>query len=397
MTTKSQGEVVLVTGGSGFIGQHLIKQLLRDREGLGIAEVRSLDIAPYKDTIGNPVEKQIRTFVGDINDAESVSNAFKGVDCVFHVAALVSIEYPPNYEELERVNVDGTRSVVDLCVNNNVKRLIFTSCASVCVIPFKGSTFTIVINQTESKAATPAFDAQKLDEYDKSFLIPGYSSSKLRAEKIVLNANGTLLSNRQDYLSTVALRPPLTYGEGDSHFVPQMFDYLSKRGFTYPRIAGAGGKHQLVYAGNVAWGHICAYKTLKSNPKAIAGLPVFVTDDTPVNDVSRFIQKMAILGQNFKVNQSVWYIPHFLFFFFAFMTELIVQILYPFTKWKLSYSLRAISSFTASVLMFNRLRASIHMDYTPLVESEKSLEQSAYWYSKWWKENGAKKRVNRNS
>lgn len=57
--------------------------------------------------------------------------------------------------------------------------------------------------------------------------------------------------NFVDYLETVAIRPPLTYGEGDEKFVPRIFEYLSSRGFSYPRIAGAGGKQQLVYAGKL--------------------------------------------------------------------------------------------------------------------------------------------------
>lgn len=144
--------------------------------------------------------EELKVFVGDICDSKSstVQSAFKGVNSVFHCAALVSIEYPPNFKELDRVNVCGTSAVVDLCVQHNVKRLIYTSCASVCLVPFKGySTFTIVINQTESKANTPIFNAQDAADFDKSFLIPGYSSSKLRAETIILNSNGALLNNQK--------------------------------------------------------------------------------------------------------------------------------------------------------------------------------------------------------
>ncbi|EDW25682.1 GL12862 [Drosophila persimilis] len=58
------GDVVLVTGGSGFLGQHLIKQLLERRKELGIREVRSLDIVPYKNNIGHPETSILRTFCG---------------------------------------------------------------------------------------------------------------------------------------------------------------------------------------------------------------------------------------------------------------------------------------------------------------------------------------------
>ncbi|XP_062129759.1 3 beta-hydroxysteroid dehydrogenase/Delta 5--_4-isomerase [Drosophila sulfurigaster albostrigata] len=386
MTSNDGGDVVLVTGGSGFLGQHIIKLLLEQRKELNIKEIRSLDIVPYKNNIGHEETKLLRTFEGDIGgDLESLHKVFAGVDSVFHCAALVDIAYPPNYAELERVNIKGTRAVVDLCIQNNVKRLVYSSCTSVNFVPFKGrSTFSAVINSTESKTDTPTLDSSKLWEQDKEFLIAGYASSKLRAENIVLNSNGAPLLNQLDYLATSAIRAPLTYGECDSHFVTDTFEYLSKRDWVFPRIAGVGGKQQLVYAGNVAWGHICAYKALKVSTKAVNGLPVFVTDDTGINDVSRFLQKMALMGERFKVKTSWWYLPHFLFFFLAFLLEFIVRLAFPYTKYRLPYSLRSIASFTSSMLMYNRLRASIHMDYMPLFDPDISAERSAKWYAKWW-------------
>ena len=86
-----------------------------------------------------------------------------------------------------------------MCVKHNVQRLIYTSCASVAFTHFKGhSTFSVVINQTETSASTPVHDPNRpLNDFDKSFLIPGYSSSKLRAENMVLNTNETLIENRK--------------------------------------------------------------------------------------------------------------------------------------------------------------------------------------------------------
>ncbi|KAI8041344.1 hypothetical protein M5D96_005602 [Drosophila gunungcola] len=341
-------EVVLVTGGSGFLGQHLIKQLLERKQELGIKEIRSLDIVPYRNNIGHEETTLLRTFVADIaGDREPLDPIFAGVDGVFHCAASVKIEYPPNYDELERVNVKDT----------------------------------------------PTLDSSTLWEQDNKFLIQGYASSKLRAENIVLNSNGAPLQNQQEYLATSAIRAPLTYGECDSHFITEVFEYLSTRGWVFPRIAGVGGKQQLVYAGNVAWGHICAYKALKVSDRAVNGLPVFVTDDTGINDVSRFVQKMAVLGERFRVRTSWWYVPHFLFFFLAFLLEAVVRVAYPYTKYRLRYSLRALASYTSSMLMYNRLRASIHMDYMPLYDPDESAERSAKWYARWWDERQQAKKL----
>lgn len=102
------GDVVLVTGGSGFLGQHIIKLLLEQRKELGIKEIRSLDIVPYRNNIGHEETTLLRTFVADICDEPAeLKHIFAGVDGVFHCAASVKIEYPPNYEELKRVNIEG--------------------------------------------------------------------------------------------------------------------------------------------------------------------------------------------------------------------------------------------------------------------------------------------------
>ncbi|CAD7083509.1 unnamed protein product [Hermetia illucens] len=391
------GETVLVVGGSGFLGQHIIKLLIQEQEKLGIKEIRTVDLKPYENRIGHRESKDLISFVGDICKPETIEKAFIGVDCVFHCAAYISIQFPPNFDELERVNVIGTKNIIEICLKHNVPRLIYTSSASVAFTPYKGvNTFAIAINQTESKAVTPEIDLQKSTrENDKKFLIPGYAASKLRAERVVLNSSGAKLNNGKDYLQTVALRPPLTYGEGDPHFMPACFEYLSKHNMQFPRISGAGGKQQLIYAGNSAWGHICAYKTLKSQPKKIAGLPIFITDDTPVHDVSRFIQRVGRETESLRFHQSWWSTPHFLFYFLAFLFEMVVKLLQPILGTTLKYSPRALSSYTASVMMFNRLRADIHLDYEPLVDEKKALMLSAGWYEKWWQENITSKRGKR--
>lgn len=102
---------------------------------------------------------------------------------------------------------------------------------------------------------------------------------------------------------------------------------------------------------------------------------------------------MGLLGGKYKVRHSAWSVPHFLFFFVSLLTELFTKLLAPVKKITWNFSLRAISSFTASVMMFNRLRAAIHMDYVPLIEVESALQKSATWYAKWWEENLSKSAV----
>lgn len=216
------------------------------------------------------------SYVGDICQPDMIEHAFEGVHTVFHAAGLISIQYPIDYQRLYDTNIKGnfhkssstfinqkysfgllllllfkgSLNIVDLCVQKNIKHLIYTSCASVCLVPFKGrSTFSLIINQTESKAVTPQYNAQETKKFENEFILSAYSASKLRAEAIILNSNGTPLYNRKDYLTTTAIRPPLTYGEGDNHFIPRVLEFLKARDYVYPRVSGPGGKHQIAYAG----------------------------------------------------------------------------------------------------------------------------------------------------
>lgn len=83
-----------------------------------------------------------------------------------------------------------------------------------------------------------------------------------------------------------------------------------------------------------------------------------------------------------------------LFFFFATLVELFVRLVAPFKKITLKYSLCSLSSFVSSIIFFNRLRASIHIDYEPLVNEETSIRNSAIWYGKWWENNISKSNGN---
>lgn len=82
----------------------------------------------------------------------------------------------------------GTKNIINLCIKHNVPRLIYTSSASVTLTSYLGlAPFAVVVNLTESKV--------KSVTHDSEILVPGYSVSKYRAEKIVLGANGCNLAN----------------------------------------------------------------------------------------------------------------------------------------------------------------------------------------------------------
>ncbi|KAL1481760.1 hypothetical protein MTO96_034237 [Rhipicephalus appendiculatus] len=122
---KRKVEVVLVTGSSGFLGQHVVK-LLQELDK-NVKEIRLFDIKPYENKLKHSTEKPMKATVGDICNAKAVQEAFAGVDCVIHTAALVDCSIFPDAEAMEAVNVEGTRTVIDACIRQNVPYLVFTS------------------------------------------------------------------------------------------------------------------------------------------------------------------------------------------------------------------------------------------------------------------------------
>jgi len=111
--------MVVVTGATGHIGNVLVRELLSRGEN-----VRT-PIPPYEDT--KPLEGlRVEMVEGDVVNIDSLMQAFKGSDVVYHLAGVISI-LPGKKELLHQVNVVGTRNVAEACLKTDVRRLVYTS------------------------------------------------------------------------------------------------------------------------------------------------------------------------------------------------------------------------------------------------------------------------------
>jgi nucleoside-diphosphate-sugar epimerase len=124
----ASGEKVLVTGGSGFIGSHLVERLLRDGN-----EVRVLDnFATGKRENLLQIDGDVELIEGDIQSYERVHNAVRGCKLVFHLAALPSV--PRSIQDpltSTASNVTGTLNVLLAARDEGVRRVVFASSSSV--------------------------------------------------------------------------------------------------------------------------------------------------------------------------------------------------------------------------------------------------------------------------
>lgn len=142
---------ILITGGAGFIGRHLVKSLSNNHE-----------IVIY-DNLSNstkPNFEGIEFVKGDILDYETLVESSKEFDAVIHLAAKIDVEESViNPNETMNVNVNGTENVLKCCIQNKIKKIIFASSAAVY-----GEQDDIITEETKTNPLSPYGESKLLAE-----------------------------------------------------------------------------------------------------------------------------------------------------------------------------------------------------------------------------------------
>ncbi|WP_422083244.1 NAD-dependent epimerase/dehydratase family protein [Ulvibacterium sp.] len=124
--------MVLVTGGTGMVGAHLLLHLLQKnipikaiyRPKSNLQRVKK--VFSYYAKNGDKLFQQIKWIEADLNDIPALEGAFKGVEYVYHAAALITFD-PGDYKKLFETNTKGTANIVNLCIEKGVKKLCYVS------------------------------------------------------------------------------------------------------------------------------------------------------------------------------------------------------------------------------------------------------------------------------
>ncbi|PVZ14225.1 NAD-dependent epimerase/dehydratase family protein [Actinomycetospora cinnamomea] len=254
----------LVTGGGGFLGGAVVDALL-DR-GDDVASVARGDYPALR-------ERGVTTHRGDLADPAVARAAVEGVDVVFHVAARAGIS--GSEAQYRRSNVDATRVLLDACRDAGVGRFVFTSTPSVV------HTGGDIAGGDESLPYATHFDAP-------------YPETKAEAERLVLAANG-------HGPATVALRPHLVWGPGDTQLVPRI---LARARSGRLRLVGDGSALiDSTYVDDAARAHLDAADRLTPGA-ACAGRAYFVTSGDP-RPVRELINGIVVAGGLAPVHATV--------------------------------------------------------------------------------------------
>jgi nucleoside-diphosphate-sugar epimerase len=122
----------LVTGGAGFIGSHLVENLLVDGCHVKVFDNFSTGFKSNLADLPKSLHGTLEVISGDVRDAQSLGEAMRGVEGVFHLAALVSVPLSIEQPELSfDINSRGTQLVLDAAIKNDVKRVVMASSAAV--------------------------------------------------------------------------------------------------------------------------------------------------------------------------------------------------------------------------------------------------------------------------
>lgn len=191
---------ILITGGMGFIGLHLVDYLLKKGNKIIVLDNFSNS---NKNLIKKIQNKNLRIIEGDVRKIDDIVNSMKNQEIVIHLAAKISVnESIENPNETFDVNVNGTKNVLKACKQNNIKKLIVASSAA-------------VYGEGDKKI--------KVKEEKKKNPISPYGESKMKMEEEIEKNNS---SNEMDY---IILRFFNIYGIGQtSEYAGVITKFLEK-------------------------------------------------------------------------------------------------------------------------------------------------------------------------
>lgn len=234
---------VLVTGGSGFLGLALCRALL----------AQGHQVSSYQRHFSAALKRLgVRQVLGALNDADKLGEAMQNQDAVLHNAAKASGWGA--WDDYYQTNVIGTQCIIAGCLQLGIRKLVYTSTPSVVHDGHK-----------------PVAGGNEANTPYASRFTAHYPHTKMLAERALLAANS-------DALATVALRPRLIWGPGDTQLLPRLV--ARARAGRLRFIGDGGNKMDCTYIDNVVQAHLLALQRVEPGA-ACAGKAYFISNGEP--------------------------------------------------------------------------------------------------------------------
>ncbi|MFQ5865443.1 MAG: NAD-dependent epimerase/dehydratase family protein [bacterium] len=318
----------LITGGRGFIGSFLVQALLKKGH-----QVRCLLRNKGRDQ-GWLSGLDFERLNGDITEPKSLFAAVEGVDYVFHLAGLTKSNIK---SEFYKINVDGTRNLLEaVCkINPNLKRFVLVSSLA---------------------AAGPSPNGRPLTESDPPNPMSNYGRSKLKAEQITLQFS--------PQIPITIVRPPAVYGPRDRDIF-QLFKYI-KQGW-HLSLAGRSRYSSVIYVKDLVQGILSV-----AEQEHARGEVYFLSDDQPYS-WDYFADAIAKI---FGVRTRKIMIPLTL----ALLISCGFDIIAKFTTKPTLFSLEKFRELKAIYWICDNSKAKKELGFRPGFTLQKGLCETAQWY-----------------
>ncbi|XP_075054293.1 3 beta-hydroxysteroid dehydrogenase type 7-like [Mixophyes fleayi] len=348
--------VYLVTGGSGFIGEHIVQLLLKEDY---VKEVRIFDFNENEALQRLNTASTTITFIkGDITNFNQILAAVQGVHVVIHTAALVDFLNIFPFKKLEAINVGGTENVLNACLAMGVPYLLYTSSIA-------------AVGPNTNSDPMMGFTEETIYEGEN---LLWYGKTKACAEKLICLANGQQTRNGNK-LVTCVIRPNSVYGEKTEHLVTSYQSAKSKNN-RVNYIEPEDVEKNIAYVGNVAWMHVLAARQMQLNPELLAGQVYFAYDDTPFKQMFKLSHELFTeIDPSIQIGAHIPYWKMWLIVSFFSIIRFIVK---PFWNLKPFLTLPILKLLTIT-FHHETDKASRHFGYKPLYTWMESKHRTCKW------------------
>ncbi|KAI9179500.1 erg26, C-3 sterol dehydrogenase [Blastocladiella emersonii ATCC 22665] len=348
-------DTVLVVGGDGFLGSHIVEYLLEARAALPEDKRAPVHVLDLQQRF--PDREGVVYHIGSLLDHEFLVRTLSahGITCVIHTASPPHGRGRPFYWS---VNVDGTKTLIQACLAAGVAKFVYTSSASVV---FNGADVSN-INEDALYCETP---------------LDAYTETKAAAEDLVLKSNNLPTTNGGSLL-TCAVRPSGIFGPRDGQQLPGMMEVVASKSHL---VVGDGkNMFDFTYVENVAVAHLLAAAKLAKG-SGVDGEAFFVTNDDPIpfwDFPVRLMHKLLPPTDPRIARAGSVHLPRWLMMGLAYVASFFVWLISPVVKIDILFTPFRMRLATAA-RTFDCSKAKARLGYRPLLTLDQALDESVAW------------------